>query len=200
MTSETSAGLMPLLSSSARMTVAPSSGAGVLASVPPNLPIAVRSAPAMTMSVMRFSMEAGGSGMRGWRHGSAIERRGARSASPGRFPAPCALREVPRRLLMFRDRRTRVRRHGVRNPHPLAPAHLPKARFVSCRSREALMTFHPKATVMMLSLALAPVGAQAAELETLNAMHPTNIAVDWQTIPQTGPKADQTRQNLAKIK
>ena len=61
------------------------------------------------------------------------------------------------------------------------------------------MTFHPKATVVLLSLALAPVVTQAAELETLGAMHPTNIAVDWQTIPQTGPKADQVKQNLTKV-
>ena len=38
------------------MTAAPSSGAGVLASVPPNLPTAVRAAATMTMSVlMEFS-------------------------------------------------------------------------------------------------------------------------------------------------
>ena len=34
------------------MTAAPSSGAGVLASVPPNLPTAVRAAATMTMSVL----------------------------------------------------------------------------------------------------------------------------------------------------
>ena len=37
------------------MTAAPSSGAGVLASVPPNLPTAVRAAATMTMSVLMFS-------------------------------------------------------------------------------------------------------------------------------------------------
>ena len=39
-------------SSSALMTVAPSSAAGVLASAPPNLPTAVRAAATMTMSVL----------------------------------------------------------------------------------------------------------------------------------------------------
>ena len=42
------------------MTVRAEVGRGVFASVPPNLPIAVRSAPAMTMSVMGFSVESGG--------------------------------------------------------------------------------------------------------------------------------------------
>ena len=41
------------------------------------------------------------------------------------------------------------------------------------------MKFHPKATVVMLSLALAPVVAQAAEFETLGAMHQTTNPVDW---------------------
>ena len=44
----------PVRCSSERMTVAPSSGAAVLASVPPNLPTAVRAAATITMSVMRF--------------------------------------------------------------------------------------------------------------------------------------------------
>ncbi len=56
-TSETASGLTRARASSSRITVAPRSGAGVLASVPPNLPIAVRNAPAMTMSVMRSSVE-----------------------------------------------------------------------------------------------------------------------------------------------
>ena len=63
------------------------------------------------------------------------------------------------------------------------------------------MTFHPKRTVMLLTLALAAAGAQAAtEYETLNAMKQTNIAVDWQPVPQTGAKADQVKQNLTKVK
>ena len=48
------------------------------------------------------------------------------------------------------------------------------------------MRFHRKAVVILLSLALAPVASHAAELETLGAMHQTNIAVYWQPIPQTG--------------
>ncbi len=48
--------LRPERSSSALITIAPSSDAGVLASVPPNLPTAVRAAATMTMSVlMKFS-------------------------------------------------------------------------------------------------------------------------------------------------
>ena len=62
------------------------------------------------------------------------------------------------------------------------------------------MRLHRNATAVLLSLALAPVVAQAAELETLGAMHQTNIAVDWQPVPQTGAKADQVKQNLAKVK
>src|SRR5215472_10439355 len=52
MTSEMSGGSSLARASSAWITVAPSSGAGVFASVPPNFPIAVRTAPAMTMSDM----------------------------------------------------------------------------------------------------------------------------------------------------
>jgi hypothetical protein len=52
MTSETISGFTPACSSSARMTVAPKSGAATLASEPPNLPMAVLKAPAITMSVM----------------------------------------------------------------------------------------------------------------------------------------------------
>src|SRR5205823_8609261 len=43
---------MPDCASSARITVAPRSGAGILASEPPNLPMAVRVAWVMTMSAM----------------------------------------------------------------------------------------------------------------------------------------------------
>ena len=55
MTSDTWSGLTPVCASSARMTVAPSSGAGTFASVPPNLPMAVRSAPTMTISDMEWT-------------------------------------------------------------------------------------------------------------------------------------------------
>jgi len=61
------------------------------------------------------------------------------------------------------------------------------------------MRFHPKVTVVLLALALAPAASNAAELETLSAMHPTS-PIDWPTIPQTGAKADQVKQNLSKIK
>ena len=61
------------------------------------------------------------------------------------------------------------------------------------------MRFHPKVTVVLLALALAPAASNAAELETLSAMHPTS-PIDWPTIPQTGAKADQVKQNLAKVK
>ena len=62
------------------------------------------------------------------------------------------------------------------------------------------MKFRVRTSFALLALAACPVVAQAAELETLGAMHPTGIAVDWPMIPQTGPKADQVKQNLAKIK
>jgi len=62
------------------------------------------------------------------------------------------------------------------------------------------MKLQRKTIVVLLSLSLMPAVAFGAELETLGAMHHTNIAVDWQPIAQTGPKADQVRQNLAKVK
>ncbi len=62
------------------------------------------------------------------------------------------------------------------------------------------MKFRSGATFALLMLAAWPVLIQAAELETLGAMHHTGIAVDWPLIPQTGPKADQIKQNLTKIK
>ncbi len=57
-----------------------------------------------------------------------------------------------------------------------------------------------QAALALLTLAAWPVVGQAAELETLGAMHQTGVAVDWPLIPQTGPKADQIKQNLTKIK
>ncbi|MGH8314702.1 MAG: PQQ-dependent sugar dehydrogenase [Steroidobacterales bacterium] len=57
-----------------------------------------------------------------------------------------------------------------------------------------------QAALALLILAASPVVGQAAELETLGAMHQTGVAVDWPLIPQTGPKADQIKENLAKIK
>ena len=62
-----------------------------------------------------------------------------------------------------------------------------------------------KTMVALLSLAAWPAGAQPAPpapntLETLGAMHQTGSTADWPAIPQTGQKADQVKQNLAKIK
>jgi len=63
------------------------------------------------------------------------------------------------------------------------------------------MNFHLKTVAALVSLlAIGPVITQAAELETLGAMHQTGSTADWPQIPQTGPKADQIKQNLAKIK
>lgn len=63
------------------------------------------------------------------------------------------------------------------------------------------MNFHLKTVAALVSLlAIGPVVTQAAELETLGAMHQTGSTADWPQIPQTGPKADQIKQNLAKIK
>src|SRR5690348_5410003 len=62
------------------------------------------------------------------------------------------------------------------------------------------MKLSMKKLALVTALAVAPFGAYADELETLGAMHQTNNPVDWLTIPQTGPKADQVRQNLKKIK
>jgi glucose/arabinose dehydrogenase len=62
------------------------------------------------------------------------------------------------------------------------------------------MKFHLKAVVVLSALAMVPLLGQAAELDTLSAMHQTTTPVDWPMIPQTGAKADQIRQNLTKIK
>lgn len=57
------------------------------------------------------------------------------------------------------------------------------------------------ATAAFLTLAAWPAVSQAAgELETLGAMHQTGSTADWPTVPQTGPKADQIKKNLEKIK
>src|SRR5947208_3675696 len=67
------------------------------------------------------------------------------------------------------------------------------------------MKLYSKATVAMLTLAAWPAVAQPAPpapsaLETLGAMRPTGSTADWPEIPQTGAKAEQVKQNLAKIK
>ena len=62
------------------------------------------------------------------------------------------------------------------------------------------MKLQRKAMVVLVSLAIAPLVASGAEIDTLGAMRQTGVAVDWQPIPQTGPKADQVKQNLSKIK
>jgi glucose/arabinose dehydrogenase len=61
-------------------------------------------------------------------------------------------------------------------------------------------------TAALLTLAAWPVVAQPAPppvpnaLDTLGAMHQTGSTADWPEVPQTGPKADQVKQNLTKIK
>jgi glucose/arabinose dehydrogenase len=52
--------------------------------------------------------------------------------------------------------------------------------------------------VVLATLSMA-ASADDAVLETLGAMRQT-APVDWPTIPQTGPKVDQVKQTLAKIK
>ena len=72
------------------------------------------------------------------------------------------------------------------------------------------MKLHLKTTAAIFTLVAWsgtwPAAAQPAQpapnsaLETLGAMHPTGSTADWPTVPQTGPKADQVKQNLEKIK
>jgi hypothetical protein len=63
------------------------------------------------------------------------------------------------------------------------------------------MKSYLKATAAFIVLAMCPVAAQgASELETLGAMHQTSNPAEWPTIPQTGAKADQVKENLKKIK
>jgi glucose/arabinose dehydrogenase len=69
------------------------------------------------------------------------------------------------------------------------------------------MSLRLKTAAAMLTLAAWPVSAQPAPpgpsssaLETLGAMHSTNSTADWPTIPQTGAKADQVKENLKKVK
>ena len=53
---------------------------------------------------------------------------------------------------------------------------------------------------VLCALAAAPLASHAEDvLETLGAMKKT-APVDWPVIPQTGPKADQIKQNLEKVK
>jgi glucose/arabinose dehydrogenase len=63
------------------------------------------------------------------------------------------------------------------------------------------MKSYVTATVALLALTVLPVAAQAAnELDTLGAMHQTTNPSEWPTVPQTGKKADQVKENLKKIK
>jgi glucose/arabinose dehydrogenase len=56
------------------------------------------------------------------------------------------------------------------------------------------------AAALLMATAVGPFSARADDaLETLGGMHKT-AAIDWPAIPQTGPKADQIRQNLEKVK
>jgi glucose/arabinose dehydrogenase len=62
------------------------------------------------------------------------------------------------------------------------------------------MKFHTATALALLAFVGWPAAASAdSALDTLGAMHMTP-PIDWPTIPQTGPKADQVRQNLTKIK
>lgn len=62
------------------------------------------------------------------------------------------------------------------------------------------MKFRLVSAAILAALAISPVAVQADDvLETLGGMHKT-APIDWPTIPQTGPKADQVKQNLEKIK
>src|SRR5487761_2100961 len=62
------------------------------------------------------------------------------------------------------------------------------------------MKFRTAAALAFTALAISPVAAHADDvLQTLGAMHKT-APIDWPTIPQTGPKADQIKQTLTKIK
>ena len=62
------------------------------------------------------------------------------------------------------------------------------------------MKLRTSAAVTLAMLTAYPLAAQADDaLDTLSAMHKT-APIDWPTIPQTGPKADQVKQNLTKIK
>lgn len=62
------------------------------------------------------------------------------------------------------------------------------------------MKMHLKTIALSVALAFAPLVSHADALETLGAMHETHSTADWPTIPQTGPKAEQVKKNLAKIK
>ena len=56
------------------------------------------------------------------------------------------------------------------------------------------------AFVSLTTLLTLPFAAHADDaLQTLSAMHMTP-PIDWPTVPQTGPKADQVKQILTKIK
>lgn len=53
---------------------------------------------------------------------------------------------------------------------------------------------------VLAAFAMGPIAAQAeGVIETLGGMRKT-APIDWPTIPQTGPKADQVKQTLEKIK
>jgi len=62
------------------------------------------------------------------------------------------------------------------------------------------MKLRTATTFVLTALVACPVVARADDaLDTLQAMHKT-APIDWPTIPQTGPKADQVKQILTKIK
>ena len=61
------------------------------------------------------------------------------------------------------------------------------------------MKSHVVTALAFTALAICPQFAKADALETLESFHKT-APIDWPTVPQTGPKADQVKQNLTKVK
>jgi glucose/arabinose dehydrogenase len=61
------------------------------------------------------------------------------------------------------------------------------------------MKTHIVTALALTAIAICPQFAKADALETLESFHKT-APVDWPTVPQTGPKADQVKQILTKIK
>ena len=61
------------------------------------------------------------------------------------------------------------------------------------------MKFRMTKALALIAFAAFPSVALADALETLEGFHKT-APIDWPTVPQTGPKADQVKQILTKIK
>src|SRR5512134_884438 len=127
-TSDTWSGLSPERSRSLRMMCAPRSAAGVRASVPPNLPMALRAAPAMTISSIAISLSrlacllfdvAPGRGLDRRVPGVArvLRRLALAAAVPGE---PCRPLRPPAAGLLRRLREPGVRVGGIRPAGPVA--------------------------------------------------------------------------------